>query len=230
MENMRVLLVEDEEHLSVALVEIFKNHQTSVDAVYNGKDGLNYAMNGSYDAILLDIMLPQMDGFAVLKNLRANKISTPVMFLTAKDDVQDKVHGLDLGADDYLTKPFQVDELKARIRAITRRGKDVTKEQLTTGDLRLDQKTCMLSCKTTGKEIRLPDKEFHIMEYLMMNAQQIVSREQLALKIWGYESEAEYNNVEVYISFTRKKLKFLGSNVEIKAVRGIGYEIKGQGE
>lgn len=222
---MRILLVEDEERLSVALVEIFKTHQIGVDAVYNGNDGLDYALNGNYDAVILDIMLPGMDGLSVLKNLRAEKNNVPVMLLTAKDDVSDKIQGLDLGADAYVTKPFDTNELLARVRALTRRRGELKDDTRQFGDLILNSKNCELQ-STSGKAIKLSLKEFQILERLFDNPHQIITKEQLIDKIWGGDSNIEYNNVEVYISFIRKKIDNLNVGIRIRTARGIGYSLE----
>lgn len=222
---MRLLLIEDEERLSAALVEIFKNHQIGVDAVYNGNDGLDYATNGDYDAIIIDIMLPGMDGLSILKSLRENKNNVPVMLLTAKDDVTDKVHGLDLGADDYLTKPFSTDELLARVRALTRRKGELRDDNRVFGDLVLSTKNCELQ-SIYGKATKLSLKEYQILDRLFDNPHQIITKEQLIEKIWGGDSNIEYNNVEVYISFIRRKIENLGVGVRIRTARGIGYSLE----
>lgn len=222
---MRLLLIEDEERLSAALVEIFKNHQIGVDAVYNGNDGLDYATNGDYDAIIIDIMLPGMDGLSILKSLRENKNNVPVLLLTAKDDITDKVRGLDLGADDYLTKPFSTDELLARVRALTRRKGELRDDSRVFGDLVLSTKNCELQ-SIYGKAIKLSLKEYQILDRLFDNPHQIVTKEQLIEKIWGGDSNIEYNNVEVYISFIRRKIENLGVGVRIRTARGIGYSLE----
>ncbi len=222
---MRLLLIEDEERLSAALVEIFKNHQIGVDAVYNGNDGLDYATNGDYDAIIIDIMLPGMDGLSILKSLRENKNNVPVLLLTAKDDITDKVRGLDLGADDYLTKPFSTDELLARVRALTRRKGELRDDNRVFGDLVLSTKNCELQ-STYGKAIKLSLKEYQILDRLFDNPHQIITKEQLIEKIWGGDSNIEYNNVEVYISFIRRKIENLGVGVRIRTARGIGYSLE----
>ena len=170
-------------------------------------------------------MMPGMNGFDVAKQARASGVRTPILMLTAKSELDDKVEGLDSGADDYLTKPFMTRELLARLRALGRRGLPTEDGSLTFADLSLDVKNATLRCKT-GKSVRLGEKELRILEYLIANQGQVLTREQLALKIWGYESDAEYNNVEVYMSFARKKLSFIGSACEIKALRGIGYEMR----
>lgn len=222
---MRILLVEDEQRLSAALVEIFKNHQIGVDAVYNGIDGLAYSENGSYDAIILDLMLPGMDGLTVLRNIRANKNDVPVMLLTAKDDVSDKVAGLDCGADDYMTKPFSTEELLARVRALTRRKGELRDDSRQFGDLILSSKNCELQSED-GKAIKLSLKEYQILDRLFDNPHQIITKEQLIDKIWGGDSNIEYNNVEVYISFIRKKIENLGVTTRIRTARGIGYSLE----
>ncbi len=221
---MRILIVEDEVSLSNILVELLKKQKYSVDAVDNGEDGLDSGLSGIYDLILLDIMLPKMNGIEVLKGLRKNEVSTPIIMLTAKSEVEDKVSGLDYGADDYITKPFESRELLARIRSALRRKGLVTKDELSFGDLTVDSNTLKASSKE--QEIKLSLKEYQILELLMNNSKQIVSKEQIAQKIWGYDFDGEYNSVEVYISFVRKKLKFIHSSVKIKATRGIGYSLE----
>ncbi len=223
---MRLLLVEDEKRMADAVSELLRMENYDVDVFHNGTEGFDAFLFEGYDAAILDVMLPGKTGFEILEAGRKAGIKTPVLMLTAKSDVSDKVYGLDLGAEDYLTKPFQVEELLARIRALCRRNAVIADSQLKAGDIVLNRNTCMLSCSSNGNEVRLSEKEFRIMEYLITNQKQIVSREQLAVKIWGMDSEAEYNNVEVYISFTRKKLKFIDTTMEIKAVRGIGYELR----
>ena len=223
---MRLLLVEDEKRMADAVSELLRMENYDVDVFHNGTEGFDAFLSEGYDAAILDVMLPGKTGFEILEAGRKAGIKTPVLMLTARSDVSDKVYGLDLGAEDYLTKPFQVEELLARIRALCRRNAVIADGQLKAGDIVLNRNTCMLSCSSNGNEVRLSEKEFRIMEYLIINQKQIISREQLAIKIWGMESEAEYNNVEVYISFTRKKLKFIDTTMEIKAVRGIGYELR----
>lgn len=222
---MRILLVEDEKALSDALVSILKNHNFNVDAFHNGEDGLLAARSGIYDVIVLDVMLPVMNGFKVLKELRDAKIMTPVILLTAKSSIKDKKTGFDLGADDYLTKPFQATELIMRIKAVSRRKGEIEEDLVNYGDLSLNMQSCVLSCTSTGKTMQLSAKEYQMMEFMMKNGGSILSKEKFLEKIWGYLSDAEYNSVEVYISFLRKKLNFLGCGVSIKAVRGIGYKL-----
>lgn len=223
---MRLLLIEDETRMVQALCELLSPEGYEVDAFTDGADGLSAALSGIYDVILLDIMLPTTDGYEITKRLRASGIATPILMLTAKSELDDKVMGLDCGADDYLTKPFMTRELTARLRALYRRSLGLSDAMLRYGDIELDTATLTLSCTCSGMSVRLGEKEFHILEYMIANRNQILTREQLALKIWGYDSDAEYNNVEVYMSFTRKKLAYIGAKTEIKAVRGIGYELR----
>ena len=223
---MRLLLVEDEKRMAEALCEILRLEKYEVDHCDNGVDGLMAIESGMYDVIILDVMLPDMNGFEVAKKARQSGISTPILMLTAKSELDDKVKGLDSGADDYVTKPFYTKELLARIRALGRRNINTFDGRLSFGDISLDTNTSTLFCKETALSVRLSEKEYRILEYLIANQGQILTREQFAVKIWGYESDAEYNNVEVYMTFTRKKLIFVGSKTEIKAVRGIGYELR----
>ena len=228
-EFMRILLIEDEKPMAQALSEILRTEQYETDTFLDGVEGNEAALSSIYDLIILDVMLPGKNGYAIAKDVRSAGLKTPILMLTARTGTDDKVEGLDSGADDYLTKPFETKELLARIRALIRRGEfDMSDEKgdIVSGKLRLSKDTLMLANTANSTEIRLSEKEYHIMEYLMLNKGKIISKENLALKIWGYEKETEYNNVEVYISFTRKKLKFVGSDMEIKAVRGIGYELR----
>lgn len=219
---MRILLVEDEVALSDALVQIFHKNKYIVDACYDGESGLDNALSGIYDMIVLDVMLPKMNGLDVLREIRRNKMTTPVLLLTAKDAISDKVAGLDVGADDYMTKPFSSDELLARIRSLNRRNANVIFENvLTWSDLTLNLSTYELFCGSNSFKLGL--KEFSMMELFLKNGNRILSKETLIVKIWGYESDAENNNVEVYVSFLRKKLAHMKSKVAIKTVRGVGY-------
>lgn len=226
IDSMRILLVEDEKRMAQALCEILRQEKYEVDHCPDGISGSAAAESGLYDLMILDVMLPGKDGFGILREARRAGIRTPILMLTAKGELEDKVAGLDSGADDYLTKPFQTKELLARLRALTRRNINSADGSLSFGDITLDTATATLGCSTTGQSVRLSEKEYRILEYLIANQGQILSREQLAVKIWGYENEAEYNNVEVYMSFTRKKLAFVGARATIKAVRGIGYELR----
>ncbi len=223
---MRILLVEDEKRMAQALCEILRLEKYEVDHYADGTDGLAAIESDLYDIIILDVMLPGMNGYEIAKEARRCGIRTPILMLTAKAELDDKVTGLDSGADDYLTKPFMTKELLARLRALGRRNINTPDGTLSFGDISLDTSTLTLSCVTNGQSVRLSEKEYHILEYLISNSGRILTREQLAVKIWGYESDAEYNNVEVYMSFTRKKLAFVGAKAEIKAVRGVGYELR----
>lgn len=217
---MKLLLAEDELSLSKALVRILEKNNYSVDAVYNGEDVLNYLKMGEYDAIILDIMMPKMDGITVLKKLRTEGNITPVLILTAKAEIDDKVLGLDSGANDYLTKPFDTKELLARIRAMTR-SYMTPDSKLIVGNITLDRATFELS--SFAGSFRLANKEFQMMEMLMTNPKNLISTERFMEKIWGYDSNAEINVVWVYISYLRKKLTALHANIQIKATRNAGY-------
>ncbi len=223
---MRLLLVEDEKRMAQALCEILRLEKYDVDHYASGLDGLAAIESAIYDIIILDVMLPEMNGYEIAKKARKKGIRTPILMLTAKAELDDKVNGLDSGADDYLTKPFITKELLARLRALGRRNINTVDGTLSCGDIALDTNTSTLSCTANGQNVRLSEKEYRILEYLIANQGQILTREQFAVKIWGIESEAEYNNVEVYMSFARKKLSFVGAKTEIKAVRGIGYELR----
>ena len=223
---MKILLVEDEKRMAEALCELLRLEKYEVDHCLNGFDGMNAILSNVYDIVILDVMLPEMSGCEIAKEARSKGITTPILMLTAKAELDDKVMGLDSGADDYLTKPFMTRELLARLRALVRRNLGVVNGVYPFGDIILDTNSLTLSCKSTGQTVRLSEKENRILEYLIINSGQILTREQLAVKIWGFENEAEYNNVEVYMSFTRKKLNFIGAKTEIKAVRGIGYEMR----
>lgn len=225
---MKILLAEDEKRMSMALTEILKQEKYDVKAVYDGGAAAEAIETEIYDLIILDVMMPVMSGFDVVKKARAAGVKTPVLMLTAKSDVNDKVEGLDNGADDYLTKPFETGELLARIRALCRRNTGLSDGIISYGDLSLNVNTVKLSSVSSGQSVSLSEKEFRIMEYMMANKGQVLSREQIALKIWGFESEAEYNNVEVYMTFTRKKLAFIGAKTTIKAIRGIGYQLRNE--
>ena len=222
---MKLLLIEDEKELSEALFQILTKNKYLVDAVYDGEDGLDYALTGIYDVIVLDIMLPKLNGLSLLKKIRQEGILTPVIMLTAKSQIEDRVAGLDLGADDYLTKPFAVEELLARLRSITRRKGIVVNENiLTYGDISLNINTYDLD--VNDESIRLTLKEFEIIKYFMERPKCVVSKDDLITKLWGFDSEVEYNNIEVYISFIRKKLSYLKSKVTIVTIRGVGYRME----
>jgi len=223
---VRLILIEDEVRMAQALCEILRQEKYEVDHYANGLEGLAALESNIYDIAILDVMLPGLNGYEITRHARRQGITTPILMLTAKSELDDKVTGLDSGADDYLTKPFMTKELLARLRALSRRILDTQNGLLCYSDITLDTSTMMLSCVASGQSVRLSEKEYRILEYLIANCGQILTREQLAVKIWGLENEAEYNNVEVYMSFTRKKLSYVGAKTEIKAVRGIGYELR----
>lgn len=220
---MRILLAEDEKSLARAIVRILERNNYSAEAVYDGIDALNYLESGNYDAAILDVMMPKMDGITVLKKLRAEGNLIPVIMLTAKAEIDDKVLGLDSGANDYLTKPFATKELLARIRAMTR-GQKLADSKLTLGNISLDRATFALS--SPSGSFHLANKEFQMMEILMSNPQHLVSTERLMEKIWGYETDVEINVVWVYISYLRKKLAALHANIQIKSSRNAGYSLE----
>ena len=221
---MRLLLAEDERELSDALVVILKHNNYSVDAVYDGAEALDYLEAGNYDGAILDIMMPKMDGLTVLRKIREQGSTLPVLILTAKSQIDDRVAGLDSGADDYLTKPFSTKELMARIRAITRRQPDVTGNVLRFGDIALDRATYELSSKKGS--LTLANKEFQMMEMLMANTGRFISADRFMERIWGFDSDAEMSSVWVYISYLRKKLATLSDTTKIKVSRNVGYSLE----
>ncbi len=222
---MRVLLVEDEIRLAEATKHILESHKYVVDVCHDGETGLDYALSDVYEIIILDVMLPKLDGFSVLKEIRKASQTVPILMLSAKSETVDKVQGLDFGADDYLTKPFDTEELLARIRAMTRRKGDVKDiEHLQFGDITLDTMNLILFCKDTKIPITLKEKE--IIELFINRKGQVTSKEYMIEKLWGFDSVAEDNHVEVYVSFIRKKLKFLKSKTQIKTIRGVGYRLE----
>ena len=220
---MHILIVEDDIRLAQALSAILTNAGYQVDVVYDGADGLAYSETGAYDIIVLDVMLPKMDGFEVVRELRRKKVSTPVLMLTARDALGDKVGGLDSGADDYMTKPFAPAELLARLRSLSRRQGEMIFESLEFGDMTLDLESCELSCGS--KSIHLGYKEYSICRILMSNAGRVISKETLIEKVWGPDAMVEENNVEAYISFLRKKIDFVNSKVKISTLRKVGYRL-----
>lgn len=221
---MRILLAEDERSLSKALVALLEKNNYSVDAVYDGEEVLNYIKVGNYDALILDIMMPKRDGISALKELRAGGYDIPVLILSAKAEIDDKVLGLDCGANDYLTKPFSFKELLARLRAITRKGESQLDSTLKIGNITLDLATYELAAQ--GGSVKLANKEFQMMEMLMRNPTHLISTERFMEKIWGYDSDAEINVVWVYISYLRRKLDKIGARVEIRAHRNSGYSLE----
>lgn len=218
---MRILIVEDEKNLAESLKQMITAQKFQADTVYDGEDGLEYARSGQYDAMILDVMLPKLNGFQIVKTLRKEGNAIPVLMLTARDDTEDKVRGLDSGADDYLTKPFTTEELLARVRALTRRQGTVQMAEMSFGDITLLLSSSSL---TKGdKQVRLSQKELEVLKLLMARAGAIVSKNDLIARVWGLDSEAMDNNVEAYISFLRKKLFYLGSVVQIVSQRKMGY-------
>ena len=221
---MKLLFAEDELSLSEAVVDVLQFHKYSVDPVYDGKDALDYALSGHYDGIILDIMMPKLTGLQVLEQLRARKINTPVLLLTAKTEVEDRIKGLDLGADDYLTKPFAMGELLARIRALLRRREEFTPDLLEMGNLRLNRQTYELS--VGNQRLLLPKLEYQLMELFLLNKGIYLSTEDILVKVWGYDTDTDIGVVWVYISYLRKKLSALGADVVIRAKRSVGYTLE----
>ena len=222
---MNILIIEDEYSLADAVAETLKNEKFNVCIKTNGEDGEDEALTENYDLIILDVMLPKKNGFEILRYLRQEKIKTPIIMLTAKSEMEDKLNGLEHGADDYITKPFSMRELIARIKAVLKRTNNIENtDSLEFADLCLDLKNAKL--KSGHNEIQISGKELELLEQLLLNKNQVLSREYLIERIWGYENESEYNNVEVYITFIRRKLKLIESKVNIKAVRGIGYKLE----
>lgn len=223
---MRILIVEDEIFLAEALRQIMKEQKYKADVVHNGDDGFEYAMSNAYDAVVLDIMLPGQNGLEVVRKLRAEGNNVPILLLTAKEEVSDKVKGLDCGADDYMTKPFSHEELLARIRAMLRRQGDVVIDKIQFGNVALNHSMRTLDCGK--KSVHMAYKEFEIFRLLISKPKVIIPKEDIIVKVWGTDTEADDNNVEAYISFLRKKLVYLGANVVIKTVRKVGYRLDEQ--
>lgn len=221
---MRILLAEDERDLSKALATILNKNNYSVDTVYNGDDALSFIDSGIYDCVILDVMMPRLDGISVLKQIRESGNNVPVIILTAKSEIEDRIQGLDCGADDYMTKPFFAKELLARIRAVTRRSSNSEASLISYGNTSLNRKTFTISTDTNS--IRLANKEYQLFETLVSKPGQVFSSEKLMEKIWGYDSDSEINVVWVYVSYLRKKLASLNSDVEIKAMRNSGYYLE----
>lgn len=224
---MRILIVEDEFKIADVIASRLRKENYIVDVFDNGEAGLDNALTNIYDLIILDVMLPKVDGFKILEEIRREKINAKVIMLTAKSMIEDKLMGFNSGANDYLTKSFHIDELVARVNAQLRMDNvQVQKNYVEAGDLRLNIKNTTLTCTTTNESIEVVCKEFMLLEYLMKNKNQVLQKEQLYEKIWGLDNESESNNLEAYLSFIRKKIKIIGSNVQIKAIRGIGYKLE----
>ena len=223
---MRILVVEDEEAIADVIATKLKEKKYVVDVSLDGEDGLYNAMTNVYDLIILDIMLPKVNGLEILKEIKENDINAKVIMLTAKSELEDKLKGFDTGADDYLTKPFHIEELIARVNVQLRGTNNKNKDLLEYQDLSLNIRTSTLTCKNTGESISIPYREFLLLEYFMNNKEQIVSKEQIYDKVWGIDNDYESNNLEAYLSFLRKKIKIIGSKVNIKAVRNLGYKME----
>lgn len=223
---MRILIVEDEFNLADVISSRLKKEKYEVDISTDGEDGLDNALSNIYDLIILDVMLPHVDGFEILREIRNEHITSKVIMLTAKSMLEDKLNGFGNGANDYITKPFHIDELVARVNAqIRNTNKEIPKDYIEVGDTRLNLKTANLLCTRTNESLEMMNKEFQLLEYFMRNKNQIISKDQIYDKIWGMDNESESNNLEAYLSFVRKKLKIIGSNVNIKSVRGLGYKL-----
>ena len=223
---MKVLLVEDSYMLADTLASALKQEHFLVDVAHNGLDGYDMASSGVYDAAVIDLMLPQLNGYEILKKVRQDKNPLPILILSAKSELDDKILAFEYGADDYLTKPFETKELVMRILAISRRKGEVQGNILSCGNLNLDLRTCEITNSDTKQSVQLAGKEFQLMEYFLHNQNQIISSEQIIERIWGFDSNSEYNNVEVYVSFLRKKISFINANMRIRAIRGIGYTVE----
>ena len=224
---MKILIIEDEQLLADSIAEVLRRKGFEAEAVYDGETGAEYAELGVYDLLILDVMMPGLDGYTVARQVRARHLGTPILMLTARDEIPDKIAGLDHGADDYMTTPFDMGELLAGVRALTRRQGEVIGELLAAGDLVLDTPTRSLRCGE--KSVRLGFKEFDVLRLLLAAPRAVIPKEDIISKVWGLESEAEDNNVEVYISFLRKKLAYLGSRVSIGTVRKVGYKLSTEG-
>ena len=227
---MRVLVIEDEYSLAELISERLKKEHYLVDIETDGEEGLYSALNGTYDLIILDVMLPSMNGFEILKEIHEEDINLKVIMLTAKSEIEDKLNGFSRGADDYLTKPFHMEELVARVNLQLRKPNQGSNDFLEVGNLRLNIKNSSITCTDTQESLEIGKKEFELLEYFMNNKGQIISKDQIYTKIWGIDNEIESNNLEAYLSFIRKKLKLIGCNVLIKVNRGLGYKLEVQNE
>lgn len=220
---MRILVVEDSVRLADTLEEALLTENYMVDVVHDGRTGYENAMSGIYDLMILDVMLPHMNGYEVLTRIRDEGQELPVLMLTAKSELEDKIQGFESGADDYVTKPFEIRELLMRVQAILRRRGVQNMVSLQVGNLTLDTGVCEIRNRNSGKTMKIAGKEMQLLELFLLHSNQVLEKEQIATKIWGYESDAEYNNVEVYVSFLRRKFHYLQVNVKIRVVRGVGY-------
>ena len=222
-DNMKILIIEDEYNLADAIRSMLKSQKYDVEIMTDGEKGLDEALTNIYDLIILDVMLPSMNGFEILKELKKEDISSKVLMLTAKDTIDDKMTGFNGGADDYLTKPFHMEELIARVNVQLRKSKNKNNDLLTLGDVTLNIKNMELSNTNETNKVKIIGKEFKLLEYLMHNPNQVIDKEQLFVKIWGYETDSDINTLEAYISFIRKKLKLIKSNINLKSIRNLGY-------
>ena len=223
---MKILIIEDEYNLADAISSMLKSKKYSVDIITDGEEGLEEALTDVYDLIILDVMLPHKNGFEILKELREEKINSKILMLTAKNTIEDKMVGFNNGADDYLTKPFHMDELLARVNVQLRKNNNMSNDILELGDVVLNIKSMELSNKNEDYKVKIIGKEFQLLELLMNNANRVMEKEQLFVKIWGYDSESDINTLEAYISFIRKKLKLIKSKINLKAIRNMGYVLE----
>lgn len=230
---IKILIIEDEIRLADVLYDWFYNKNFQVTVCHDGISGYETALKNSYDAIISDVMLPGIDGFSIVKNLRSMKVRTPVIMLTARVELQDKLQGFDAGAEDYLTKPFEIEELDARVKVLLRKnekGKEEEEENGERPDFVLEKNSRILKNSVRNKKVKLSGKEYTLLSYFVENYDQVLSKEQITIRIWGYDTDVEYNNEEVYISFLRKKLKFIGTDTVIETVRGVGYRLRGKND
>lgn len=223
---MRLLVVEDEFKLADVIASKLKQNKYQVDVANDGEEGLDLALSDSYDLIILDVMLPKVNGFEILKEIREEKLDTKVIMLTAKVELEDKLHGFNYGANDYVTKPFHIEELLARVNAQLNTANNINSDYLEVGNTRLNTKTSTIENIDTNETIDIIGKEFQLLEYFMRNKKQVIEKDQIYNKIWGFDNEIESNNLEAYLSFIRRKLKLLNSNINIKAIRGMGYKLE----
>lgn len=230
---IKILIIEDEIRLADVLYDWFYNKNFQVTVCHDGISGYETALKNSYDAIISDVMLLGIDGFSIVKKLRSMKVRTPVIMLTARVELQDKLQGFDAGAEDYLTKPFEIEELDARVKVLLRKNEKGKEEEEETGerpDFVLEKNSHILKNSVRNKKVKLSRKEYTLLSYFVENYDQVLSKEQITIRIWGYDTDVEYNNEEVYISFLRKKLKFIGTDTVIETVRGVGYRLRGKND
>ena len=227
---VKILIIEDEIRLADVLCDWFQSKNFQVTVCHDGISGYESAVEKTYDAIITDVMLPGMDGFSIVKKLRNRKVRTPVIMLTARVELQDKLRGFEAGAEDYLTKPFEIEELDARIKVLLRQNRKETELEESTDrmDFILEKNSRILKNAADGKSVKLSVKEYTLLSYFAENYGQVLSKEQITVRIWGYDTDVEYNNEEVYISFLRKKLKFIGTDSIIETIRGVGYRLRGK--